>query len=63
MRGAPLNHNPPSIGIIGMILLIGLVKKNGIMLVDFALEGQAHARAWQRGGDPPGLPTAFSAPF
>jgi HAE1 family hydrophobic/amphiphilic exporter-1 len=28
------------IGIIGIILLIGIVKKNGIMLVDFALEGQ-----------------------
>jgi HAE1 family hydrophobic/amphiphilic exporter-1 len=28
------------IGIIGIILLIGIVKKNGIMLVDFALESQ-----------------------
>jgi hypothetical protein len=28
------------IGIIGIILLIGIVKKNGIMLVDFALAGQ-----------------------
>ena len=28
------------IGIIGIILLIGIVKKNGIMLVDFALQGQ-----------------------
>ena len=28
------------IGIIGIILLIGIVKKNGIMLVDFALSGQ-----------------------
>jgi HAE1 family hydrophobic/amphiphilic exporter-1 len=28
------------IGIIGIILLIGIVKKNGIMLVDFALTGQ-----------------------
>jgi multidrug efflux pump subunit AcrB len=27
------------IGIIGIILLIGIVKKNGIMLVDFALVG------------------------
>jgi hydrophobe/amphiphile efflux-1 (HAE1) family protein len=27
-------------GIIGMILLIGIVKKNGIMLVDFALEAE-----------------------
>jgi multidrug efflux pump subunit AcrB len=28
------------IGIIGIILLIGIVKKNGIMLVGFALVGQ-----------------------
>jgi len=28
------------IGIIGIILLIGIVKKNGIMLVDFALASQ-----------------------
>ncbi|MBF0553338.1 MAG: multidrug efflux RND transporter permease subunit [Nitrospirae bacterium] len=28
------------IAIIGIILLIGIVKKNGIMMVDFALEGQ-----------------------
>ena len=29
-----------AIGIIGIILLIGIVKKNGIMLVDFALEAE-----------------------
>ncbi|MBF0456772.1 MAG: multidrug efflux RND transporter permease subunit [Nitrospirae bacterium] len=28
------------IAVIGIILLIGIVKKNGIMMVDFALEGQ-----------------------
>jgi multidrug efflux pump len=28
------------VAIIGIILLIGIVKKNGIMIVDFALEGQ-----------------------
>jgi multidrug efflux pump len=28
------------VGIIGVILLIGIVKKNGIMMVDFALEGE-----------------------
>ena len=30
------------IGIVGIILLIGIVKKNGIMLIDVALEGQRH---------------------
>jgi hydrophobic/amphiphilic exporter-1 (mainly G- bacteria), HAE1 family len=29
---------------IGIILLIGIVKKNGIMLVDFAIESQRHDR-------------------
>jgi multidrug efflux pump len=28
------------IGIIGLVLLIGIVKKNAIMLIDFALEAQ-----------------------
>jgi multidrug efflux pump len=28
------------VGFIGIILLIGIVKKNGIMLIDFALEGE-----------------------
>ena len=30
------------IGIIGVILLIGIVKKNAIMMIDFALEAQRH---------------------
>ena len=28
------------VGIIGIVLLIGIVKKNGIMIVDFALQAQ-----------------------
>jgi len=28
------------IGVIGIVLLIGIVKKNAIMMIDFALEGQ-----------------------
>jgi len=30
------------VAIIGLVLLIGIVKKNGIMMVDFALEAQRH---------------------
>jgi hypothetical protein len=38
------------IGIVGIILLIGIVKKNGIMLVDFAISAGAIAacRRWQQ---------------
>jgi multidrug efflux pump subunit AcrB len=35
------------IALIGLIMLIGIVKKNGIMLVDFAIEAE------RRGGKPP----------
>jgi multidrug efflux pump len=35
------------VGILGIILLIGIVQKNGIMMVDFALEGER-----QRGKNP-----------
>jgi multidrug efflux pump len=38
ITGRPLDM----IAIIGIILLIGLVKKNGIMMVDFALEAARH---------------------
>ena len=30
------------IGVIGIVLLIGIVKKNAIMMIDFALEAQRH---------------------
>src|SRR6185437_5791066 len=33
-------ENLSVVAIIGIILLIGIVKKNGIMMVDFALEGE-----------------------
>ena len=33
-------HDLDVIGIIGIVLLIGIVKKNAIMIVDFALEGE-----------------------
>jgi multidrug efflux pump len=32
------------IAVIGIILLIGLVKKNGIMMIDFALEAERRQR-------------------
>jgi multidrug efflux pump len=35
-----LGYNLDVISIIGIILLIGIVKKNGIMMVDFALEAE-----------------------
>lgn len=37
---AALNLNLDAIAVIGLVLLIGVVKKNGIMLVDFALRVQ-----------------------
>ena len=43
------------IGIIGIILLIGIVKKNGIMLVDFAIARRArpaHGAASRRSAKP-----------
>lgn len=32
------------VAVVGIVLLIGLVKKNGIMMVDFALEAERHGR-------------------
>ncbi|MDR2980991.1 MAG: multidrug efflux RND transporter permease subunit [Puniceicoccales bacterium] len=36
------NRDFDIIGLIGIILLIGIVKKNAIMMIDFALEAQRH---------------------
>ncbi|MDO4904621.1 MAG: efflux RND transporter permease subunit [Lautropia sp.] len=36
------------VAVIGIVLLIGLVKKNGIMMVDFALEAERHQRLPER---------------
>ncbi len=49
------------IALIGIILLIGIVKKNGIMMVDFALQAEREQALSPRGGDPPGLPAALPA--
>jgi multidrug efflux pump len=47
------------VAIIGIILLIGIVKKNGIMMVDFALEARARARQEFDRRDLRGLPAAL----
>ena len=46
------------IALIGIILLIGIVKKNGIMLVDFAIVAERRAQPRAGGGDPAGGPAA-----
>ncbi|TAL04017.1 MAG: acriflavine resistance protein B, partial [Rhodospirillaceae bacterium] len=35
-------HSLDMMGLIGLILLIGIVKKNAIMMIDFALEAERH---------------------
>ncbi len=44
------------IALIGVILLIGIVKKNAIMMIDFAIEAERERGARPAGGHPPGLP-------
>ena len=46
-------------GMIGIILLMGIVKKNAIMLVDFALEAERQRGLSPARGDPRGLPGAL----
>ena len=48
------------IGIIGIILLIGIVKKNGIMLVDFAIQREREGNTAAR-GYPRSLPSPLPA--
>ena len=49
------------IAVIGIILLIGIVKKNGIMMVDFALEAERKEGKSPRRRDLPGQPPAIPA--
>ena len=49
------------IAIIGIVLLIGIVKKNAIMMIDFALEAERKRGQERQGGDLPGLPAALPA--
>ena len=48
------------IALIGIILLIGIVKKNAIMMIDFALQAERDGLD-RRGGDLSGLPAALPA--
>ena len=47
------------IALIGIILLIGIVKKNAIMMIDFALEAERIEGKTAGGSDLPGVPSAF----
>ena len=49
------------IALIGIILLIGIVKKNAIMMIDFALEAERATARARRGRHLPGLPAALPA--
>jgi len=49
------------IGLIGIILLMGIVKKNAIMMIDFALEAERHQGMSANDAIVAGLPVAFSA--
>ena len=42
------------VAMIGVILLIGIVKKNGIMMVDFAITAERDEHLSRDGGDPQG---------
>ena len=46
------------IGIIGIILLIGIVKKNAIMMIDFAIDAERSAGQEAARRDPPGRAAA-----
>ena len=47
------------IALIGVILLIGIVKKNAIMMIDFALDAERNERLELARGDLPGVPLRF----
>ena len=49
------------ISLIGVILLIGIVKKNAIMMIDFAIDAQRQPRPGAGEGDLRGLPGALPA--
>ncbi len=56
-----LHYDLDIIAIIGIILLIGIVKKNAIMMIDFALEAERVEGLPPERGDLSGLPAAIPA--
>ena len=46
---------------VGIIMLVGIVKKNAIMMIDFALEAQRSEGKTPRGGDLRGAACSASA--
>ena len=56
-----VGHDFSVIALIGIILLIGIVKKNAIMMIDFALDAERNEGKAPRGGDLPGVPAALPA--
>ena len=51
------------IALIGLILLIGIVKKNAIMMIDFALVAERRGGPVARGRDSPGVACCASGPI
>ena len=51
------------IAMIGVLLLIGIVKKNAIMMIDVALERERNDGLDPARGDPSGLPSCASGPI
>ena len=49
------------VALVGIVLLMGIVKKNAIMMVDFAIEAERTRGAVARGCDPRGLLCCASA--
>ena len=58
---AALGQRLHVIALIGIILLIGIVKKNAIMMIDFALEAERDRRQNAARSDLPGVPAALPA--
>ena len=47
------------VALVGIVLLMGIVKKNAIMMVDFAIEAERTRGVHAAGRDPRGLPAAL----